>query len=122
MKFRNGFVSNSSSSSFIIIGKEIFSKTGLEDFVNEGKIYARGKFLDNGEDFFLFTKEMYEKSQEYFNPNLCLYYVHTISREGEEEIVLTPEMTSPENKFKAIVIEIDDHHTKDSHSFSKTYW
>lgn len=54
MKKRNGFVSNSSSSSFIVIGKET-SKENINNFEN---VYMKGNDRGEGTDYFLLTKEM----------------------------------------------------------------
>ena len=58
MKIRNGFVSNSSSSSFIVIGDHI-DFSDISDALDNGKeIYALGKWLYEGQDFFPVQKNM----------------------------------------------------------------
>ena len=52
MKIRNGFVSNSSSSSFIIIGKELDIRQVNIKIVNEKQIVAVGDDLNEGQDIF----------------------------------------------------------------------
>ena len=49
MKIRNGYVSNSSSSSFLIIGRKI----DYNDIKDEDLIYVEGKELCDGKDIFL---------------------------------------------------------------------
>ena len=52
MKIRQGFVSNSSSSSFIIIGKEINILDVKFNILKEKEIIALGKSLNDGQDVF----------------------------------------------------------------------
>jgi hypothetical protein len=54
MKIRNGFVSNSSSSSFVIFTQ------GVCDYNSDGEVYALGSSLNEGQDFFRITKEIKE--------------------------------------------------------------
>ena len=59
MRTRAGFVSNSSSSSFVVIGQQLsMSEIGLD--AHAGRVHAFGRWLSDGIDFFRLTPEMIE--------------------------------------------------------------
>lgn len=62
MKTRTGFVSNSSSSSFVLIGKEVEPKTikQLEKERRDVEVWASGKCLYDGMDIFCVTDEHFQ--------------------------------------------------------------
>lgn len=61
MKVRNGFVSNSSSSSFIIFGKTLYNpeEIRLTLSVKKEPIYAIGRYLNDGLDIITVDEDMF---------------------------------------------------------------
>lgn len=92
MKKRNGFVSNSSSSSFVLIMKEISVEgIGLKYPDNIRGVFARGDYDDEGCDFFhlddpmkCFIVNNFYSDKNKKAPNLTFYLVYWMSKsEGD---------------------------------------
>ena len=111
MKKRQGFVSNSSSSSFVLVGKAINLKT-LEDFKNEQRegtcISAEGKDLCDAMDFFTVSEEHFEAMLEFKILDEFTFYREYASGEYKASV---PEKLEPE----CIAVAIDmDYHTSET--------
>ncbi len=89
MKFRLGFVSNSSSTSFVMIGSmledgDVFGKA--EELIAKGRLYARAgyEYTGDGEDFFPVSKKMWEAYEKYnANSNIDFFDVEHLIEENE---------------------------------------
>ena len=65
MKIRQGFVSNSSSSSFVIFGEKILPENIISENIKNGNIYVQGRLLNDGYDFFKLTDSMFKDIDYY---------------------------------------------------------
>jgi len=84
MKNRDGFVSNSSSSSFILIGDRVAINTLTDKDVGPGLI-ATGKYLCDGIDIFTISSTgMLKFIQDH--PGPFTVYKNAIVRDGDEPI------------------------------------
>ena len=90
MKTRNGFVSNSSSSSFVILGNRLDAFYSIESKdVDGGIIYCRGDEFGEGFDFFKVTPKIFEflkrKEDSEVMSRLSFYKVYVIFGESGSE-------------------------------------
>jgi len=111
MKVRQGFVSNSSSSSFLFIGKEMkFEDICLNDIK---QILVVGMFLETGQDVFPLTKQLFMelyKGANIYDISRCRFYYCYIS--GEYRIEISSDKYTKGGKTFALSVERDMDYTE----------
>lgn len=120
MKIRTGFVSNSSSSSFVIIGKNVssYSSEKLKALMKNKKLYALGVCLGDGQDFFQMTPEIFSAYETMEHPeDLSLYEVCVKICES----ATLNKNDLPEGDFEVLSVEVDNHSTDSVESFEQNY-
>ncbi|KKM85549.1 hypothetical protein LCGC14_1287960 [marine sediment metagenome] len=118
MKFRINFVSNSSSTSFIVIGKRIHRHEITQKMINQGIIYGEGKDWSDadGLDFFRITRAMM---------TLCLNRYPKIIFWKVDKLITDEETFSKNdienNTITVIHMEASNHSSNDLEIFKERY-
>lgn len=128
MKTRNGFVSNSSSSSFVVIGREMdFCEVHKKDL--DG-VYCYGMDCGDGYDFFELVPAMFDfLSKYYIHDNSLRFYkvYHKHSEDTEDDftkkqLATIIEKIPDEVKFKIMTIDASYHSTSDVKQLRDSYF
>lgn len=125
MKIREGFVSNSSSSSFVLIGKKIDTISDLKTAKNP---QCLGGYLSDGRDVFKLTKEMIDficGTEEYFDDN-NYELVDVLFYAGEEVKIPVSELVSSFGDYMGelyiVTGEADYYSTEGLKEFIENYY
>ena len=117
MKIRLGFVSNSSSSSSVVLGKGI----DFDDLLNRKSnfpVYMLGDYMNEGMDFFQITPEILAqmKATPWDVDNFTFMEVYFICDSGEE--IETKKLPK---KFQVFSFDQDYHNTETAKDFREKY-
>jgi hypothetical protein len=119
MKIRIGFVSNSSSSSFVILGTKTHLGNISPKSVAKGEIIAVGIDLyGDGADLFYLTEDMYKTLQKNKHQKLDFYQVYAIDSGNEETEVIKAALP---DKFNIFSFEASLHGTRTIEDFEERY-
>lgn len=115
MKVRTGFVSNSSSSSFVVVGNALTWAEALEGGEN---LYAIGEWLSDGQDIFKLTPEVLDVVRARGEPENCWPCKTYTAGEGQVELVRS---VLPE-RVTVYAFEIDYHSVESAEEFVERYY
>ena len=120
MKLRLGFVSNSSSSSFVMLCNRVeFKDLNLKD-IRGREIKALGKYLGDGQDFFRVDEEIFNciKENNQVLEHLCFYEVFA---EGDDDIEIERKDLPEKGSLHIISTTVDYHCSDDLSLFKENY-
>jgi hypothetical protein len=127
MKIRNGFVSNSSSSSFIVvcnpINKDDFDEDAFKEYCKTHNIWVLGQYLSEGYDFFELESKYLNLIDDNLDKMKFLEVIHQVNND-DNELVLTKQQLLDFALLDAITIksiEVDYHETDNVDTFINRY-
>ena len=120
MKIRLGFVSNSSSSSFVVVGSKLSHGDTFkqaEELIKTGRLYAEGSWSCDGVDFFKVTQEMWDMYEKGIRGFFEFYDAQIMAEEYSK--VKKSEIVGDE--FEVHIFDIDNRSTESIEDFKDRY-
>ena len=120
MKIRLGFVSNSSSSSFIVVGSKLSPGNAFrqgKELIEAGRLYVEGSWCCEGVDFFKVTQEMWDMYERGVKGFFEFYDVQLVG----EEYGKIKKADIPGDEFEVHVFDIDYRKTESIEDFKDRY-
>ena len=116
-----GFVSNSSSTSFVVVGSrlingDVYSKG--EELIKAGRLYAEGSWCCEGVDFFKMTKKMFDVLMAGNTQGYMEFYDVQLMN-GESSKIKKSDIDGDE--FEVHIFDVDNHHTVSVEDFKDRY-
>ena len=118
MKIRKGFVSNSSSSSFILLGRDVHFDD--IDLSNMGRVTVIGKYLNDGTDVFYLNEDLLmELKNNNYQHSQFQFYIGTAAREGR--LTFRREQLTEDVEYSIITGDEDMHSTQTIEDLQRRY-
>ena len=121
MKIRMGFVSNSSSSSFVIVGSKLTHEDAhskARDLIKKRRLYAEGSWCCEGVDFFEVTQDIWDA---YNTSSVYKGFTFYDTQMKEEESIKINKKDIKGDEFEVYIINIDHHSTDGVEEFKERY-
>lgn len=120
MKIRLGFVSNSSSTSFVVVGSQLTHGDvwgRSQELIKAGRLYAEGSWCCEGVDFFKVTQEMWDMYEKGVRGYFDFFDVQVINDETSK--IKKSDIEGDE--FEVFIFDVDNRKTDCLQDFEDRY-
>jgi len=122
MKLRQGFVSNSSSSSFVVIGEKVSLNEVCSDMKFDKPLMIIGEVVNEGQEYFEITEEFRELLREH-KDNFKNYYDFVLEYKTAGDEVMQLKRAELPEEFSIFPFTADYHiASNDADSFFERYF